>query len=1164
VLVPLPGILFELTKGLRRQLLLNPNRNKSMHFINALPAKLIAGAIAVKRGNRRSFKNYLLAMNLTAVFMLFLCLQVSAKTHSQLITYEGSNVPLKKVFSVIKEQTGLFVFYNKELMKGSRPVSISAKAVTIENFLEMLMKDQPFDHAIKGNTVVITRKVAGNSAVSPHFTIEVAPPVTGMMRGPDGQVLAGVNILVKGTKKGTVSNADGSFIIDAKEGDVLLISSIGYNSKEVKVTGNNIGEINLGIANAELQEVVVNKGYYTEKKMLNTGNVATVSSKEIAQQPVGNPLAALQGRVPGLEIAQTNGTPGSGFTVQIRGRSSLNTDDVSNDPLYVIDGIQYPSQMPNSSLVIPGGSRNANLLGGSPLNFINVADIESIDVLKDADATAIYGSRGANGVILITTKKGKAGVAKVDLNLYSGIGKSTGFMDMMNTEQYLSMRKEAFKNDGVDIPSTPSSIAYDLTFWDQHRYTDWQKVFFGNTSHYNDLQTIISGGTGNTNYKFGGGYHKESTVFATPGADRKIFGNFSLNTTAFKNKLKAGIVANYTADRNDVTPMQFVTLFTLPPNAPALYNEDGSFNWAPVIPGAVGSWVNPMAQATQTYLGKNNALISNVLVSYTIINDLILQASIGYNNLRTDEITTNPTTTRDPARLANFNASAGYLSSSNTSWMAEPQISYSHLFGNFKLSGLIGSTFREEISNYLNATGSGFSNDKFLSNPRAATTYTIGSYFVKQYKYNAVYGRFNFNFSDKYLINLTGRRDGTSRFGPANHWANFGSLGLAWIFTNESFVKSSLSKISFGKLRMSYGSTGNDQLPDYLYLNLYSNLSTAYAGLKGLVPSGLFNPYLQWEITKKFEIATELGFFRDRVNLITSYYRNRSGNQLVTSSLPSTAGFTSINANLPALVQNSGWEFTVMTNNIQQKNFKWTTSANLSIPKNKLISFDNIDQTLFNQIYIVGQPISSVRVYRTDGIDPTTGVLRILDRNGIVIKPSVLAETQDPIEKTKVINSAPLLSAGFQNSFNYRGFEISFFLQLVKQNALANLLSGGIPSNLDVDYLNRWQKPDDISKYQRYSQSNSDLDLTWANSFNNSGDTDIAWEDGTYVRLKNLYLSYNFATKCLNKLGLNNLRIYSQGQNLFTVTSYSGFDPETRGRQLPPIKVFTIGVQASF
>jgi TonB-dependent starch-binding outer membrane protein SusC len=1088
-------------------------------------------------------------MRLTAVFMLFFSLHVSATVVSQ-ITFEAKNMPLKEVLDSIQQRTMYTFLYAGKTLDNTKPVTINVKDVSLELFIRDCLKDQLLGYKIDGESVFIFP--LNKEKEVPHFDMSDIPPpieVKGRVVNEKGEPVAGATVGIKGSKKATSTNADGVFSISVNEGDILIVSSIGFNQKEIKVNGNNVGEIGLSIANAELQEVVVNKGYYTEKKILNTGNVATVSAKEIGQQPVSNPLAALAGRVPGLVVSQNTGAPGSGFKVKVRGQNSMSN---GNDPLYIVDGVPYPSQMPNNN------SLNGNLGGGSPLNFINVADIENIDVLKDADATAIYGSRGASGVILITTKKGKSGLPKIDLNAYTGVGKITKFMKLMNTEQYLEMRKEAFKNDDVVIPTVPTAGMYDITFWDQTRYTDWQKLLIGNTANYNDAQLTLSGGTNNTQYLIGGGLHKERNVFATSGADRKVSTHFNLTTSGLNNKLKINFTASFVGDRNNVAPSGFgLAAFTLPPNAPEVY-KNGTLNWEPIAPGAIGTWANPLASTRQTYLGKTNRLTGSAVLSYVITPDLEIKTNIGYNNSRTDEVTTNPTTAIDPGRKP-ITGSASYLNSSNTAWIIEPQVNYNISLVSGRLSALAGTTFQETVTNYSAASASGFTNNIFLTNPQAATTYTPRGFFINQYKYSALFGRLNYTLKEKYIINLTARRDGSSRFGPENQWANFGAVGLGWIFSKESFINKSLPWLSFGKLRFSYGSTGNDQIPDYRFMDLYTNSSTAYLDSKGLSANNLFNAYLQWELTKKLEIGTELGLLNDHLNVSISYFRNRSGNQLLSAPLSLFTGFANITTNLNAVVENRGWEFLLNTNNVKSKNFSWSSSFNLTIPKNELIAFENQENSYYKNVYFIGQPISIINVFSSAGINPNTGVLEYRNKKGEAITADLLASE----DQNKLINLLPVLYGGLQNNLRYKRVELALFFQYVKQTgrSVYNTIPPGFPNNQNVEALDRWQKPGDIARYQKYTQSYI------SDAYNATfilPQSDLSYGDASFVRLKTLSLSWNLPSTLLTRLHISNLRVYGQGQNLLTFTNFMGYDPETQGTSLPPIKVFTFGIQASF
>ncbi|MEJ0080934.1 MAG: hypothetical protein WDM78_08305 [Puia sp.] len=430
---------------------------------------------------------------------------------------------------------------------------------------------------------------------------------------------------------------------------------------------------------------------------------------------------------------------------------------------------------------------------------------------------------------------------------------------------------------------------------------------------------------------------------------------------------------------------------------------------------------------------------------------------------------------------------------------------------------------------------------------------------AQKYKYEAVFGRINYNWEDKYLINLTGRRDGSSRFGSGKQFGNFGAIGAAWIFSNENFIQKNFDFLSFGKIRGSYGTTGNDGIPDYQYLDLYSVTYTPYGGIHGLSPTNLANPSLVWEIDKKLEGGLELGFLKDRIFITANYFRNRSGNQLVVTPVSFVTGFNSIQENLPALVQNSGTEWTLKTINVKSKNFNWSSSINLTIARNKLISFPNLANSTYSNTLVIGQPINILKLYHSLGVNDTTGIYQFASSQGA---PTY---TPDPIKDvTSFVNRTPKYYGGFQNSLRYKRITLDFFFQFVKQIG-QNLLGAyyslpGGESNMPVAFLNRWQKPGDKAIYQQFSQTFSYASPVYQ-ALQYAHRSDFAYSDASYIRLKNIAISWQLPDEFRNKLGLQNARIYLQAQNLFTITHYQGIDPESQGLGLPPLRVVTAGIQ---
>jgi TonB-linked SusC/RagA family outer membrane protein len=790
-------------------------------------------------------------------------------------------------------------------------------------------------------------------------------------------------------------------------------------------------------------------------------------------------------------------------------------------------------------------------------------------VLKDADATAIYGSRAANGAILITTKKGKAGRTMVNMNVQNGWGKVTRKMDMLNTEQYLELRREGFKNDNIDLDAPPynsplyrNSSLPELYVYGDDRYTDWRKVLIGGTARYTDAQASISGGNEHTQMLLGAGYHKETSVFPLDFSDNKNSLHFAMNHLSTNRRFRAQFTGNYLMDDNKLPNADFTgPAYTLPPNAPELYTEDGAPNWGTVGSGAsaVSTFDNPIARSGQDFNYKVDNLLANAVLSYQLFKGLDLRSSFGFNKLETDEFESQPLGFVRPESRPTFQRTAFYGRSLLSSWIVEPQATYQINIGKGKLEALVGGTLQRNNRERTQMRGRGFASDQVMKDIRSAGTVDVQSSIATFYKYNAFFGRLNYNWLDKYIVNLTGRRDGSTRFGSENLFHTFGSVGGAWVFSKEPFMKKGLSVINFGKLRASYGTTGSDQIEDYLFLPTYGAVTSnvPYGGYTGLTPTGLPNAKLQWEETKKMQFGLDLGMFNDRVVINANYYRNRSANQLLPYLLPVITGYTSIAAyNFPATVQNNGWELSVSTNNIRSREFSWSSTVNVTIPKNKLVSFPDIETSAYASSLIVGEPITITKLYKFLGVNATTGLYEVADQHGDpTSNPNLL------FDQTAWVNTAPEYYGGLGNNFRYHGFELDVLFQFVKQLGKNNYYG-----NLPGQYLNqpawvvdRWRKPGDVAERQR-AISGLSFGPSIASGIVNT--SDAAYSDASYIRLKNASLSWQLPEHWLKKMHFQQFRLYAQGQNLLTITSYKGLDPENQSLiALPPLRVITLGIQ---
>jgi TonB-linked SusC/RagA family outer membrane protein len=954
--------------------------------------------------------------------------------------------------------------------------------------------------------------------------------------------LPGVTIAVKGQQKMVVSNFDGKYAITASHNDILIFTYMGFKTLTIPIDGRSVINIKMREDATALQEVKINAGYYSVKESERTGSIVKITSKDIEKQPVTNVLAAMQGRMAGVNITQTTGVPGGGFEIEIRGQNSLRAD--GNRPLFIIDGVPYASDAIGSSFT---SSTTPQLT--SPLNSINPGDIQSIEILKDADATAIYGSRGANGVVLITTKRGKEGKTRFTANYSNGFGQVTRFLKLMNTPQYLQMRREAYRNDGItDYPED----AYDINgIWDQNRYTDWQKELTGGIASFTTLQSSLSGGSAQTQFILSGNYSKETTVFPGDFKYNKANVHLNINHQSDNKKFRINFTGGYTIQDNLLPPVDFTReAIKLAPNAPSLYDATGNLNWEN------NTFNNPLASLAGKFDSNTYDLIANSLLSYELIKGLELKSSFGFSDLRHEETQTLPSTMYNPSYGFGSEASSIFKNKTNRqSWIIEPQLHFDYEFGNLKMDVLVGATFQQQTGNQIVNMGYGFASNSLINDPGSAYNFSIKSSNQSVYKYQAFFGRINLKWKERYIINFTGRRDGSSRFGAGKQFAVFGAVGAAWLFGNEKIIKDNASFLSFGKLRASYGTTGNDQIGDYQYLNTYSPSGSHYQGINGLSPTRLYNPDFGWETNKKFEVALETGFLNDRIFTTIGWYQNRSSSQLVGIPLPGTTGFTEVQANLNATVENTGLEISLRTVNIKTSKFSWVTNLNFTQARNKLLSFPDLEGSPYKYQFEIGKPLNITKVYHYLGLDPQSGIYQFEDVNG----DGIISSGAD---RKYTVNLNPKYYGGLQNQFQYGSVQLDFLFQFVKQLNFNQTFSSMMPGrmlNQPAAATERWQNPGDPGPYQIYSSGNN-YNIQVANTRHAQSDAGIS--DASYIRLKNISLSFDLPEGWTKKI---KCRLSLQGQNMLTISPYKGADPEFKtAGSLPPLRIYTTSLQLTF
>lgn len=1137
-----------------------------------------------------------LAMKCTIILLLAACLQVSANGHAQTISVQFRGVSFEKALKEVARKSGYQVFYQQAQIKQAKPVTISKENTDVREVLNEMFKEQPLKYEITNKTIVVSVKEEKrqvdliNSGLNSGLTNTPAPPplidISGRVTDEDGSPLMGASVIIKGTKIGTQSNAEGYFTLKGvDEKAILEVSYVGHEMKTVSVQAiRTLKTITLIRSQSKLDEVQI-IGYGTTTQRYNVGSVSKVTSEEIASQPVGNVLGALEGRVPGLVVTSTSGLPGSAFQVQIRGQNSLNPTSSGagsgihpyDQPLFIIDGVPFAPQNNSlnqlNSLASGYSNREAPYGGISPMNLLNPSDIESIEILKDADATSIYGSRGANGVILITTKKGKAGPTRITANIYHGNSVVTRTMRMMNTQEYLLMRNEAFKNDNI-LPTLTN--APDLLLLDTTRYTDWVKQFLQGSATTTDVNISASGGNGQISFLLGAGYRKETFIIPGDYSDQKGSVNFNLQHTSTNRKLSIILRTNYgvntsnSANTNGTGGGPALRGFRLLPHFPELLNEDGSLRWEynGVSNGSLTA-MNPLQHLKKKYLISSHNLTSNLLLNYKLADGLTFKTSLGFNKVSSSENAQSPILSQEPS--PNGNTGISQFGSNNfNSWNIEPQLEYSTKMAGGRLNFLLGGTLQKNESNSTTLTGRGYTNDALLETPAGAATIDASSGYT-EYRYAAAFGRINYILSDKYILNITGRRDGSSRFGPENKFGNFGSIGMGWIFSQEKLVSKAIPVLSYGKLRGSYGTTGSDQIGDYKYFDNWALQNSTYQGTRGYTPSSLFNPEYGWAVTKKLEFGLELGFFKDRLFVSSSWYKNLSGNQLILYKLPLQTGFSNVLQNFDALVQNTGVEFSIRSENMKLKNFNWTSSLNLSIQRNKLLEFPSIEQSAYRGWYVIGQPTSVIRKVRFAGVNATTGIYEFYKADGsLTYSPNVSPTGPD----VQVIgHSNPDYTGGFRNTFSFKGIQLDVFCEFRKQlgksfqyqlyGAGGGPIGGRFTGNVPAEFLNgRWQKPGDIAIYQQFSSGGNAAVSNGESFFFNS---DGAYGDASFIRLKTVSLSYDFPKKSLERFKLVNSRIFLNIQNLFLITKYGGVDPETQSYEgVPPLRTVAGGIQLTF
>ncbi|WP_212004888.1 SusC/RagA family TonB-linked outer membrane protein [Chitinophaga sp. HK235] len=1099
----------------------------------------------------------------TIWLLLIAAMGLPLKGWSQTITFSSNKVSLQQVFAEIKKQTNYAVVFNPEHVDVNITVPVNAQKQPLDAFMKTLVAKLPLNYTIVGSTIVVFRK----SDTPPDFnSTPPATEITGVVYDEKSNMpMPGVSVFASSSGKGTQTNEKGQFTLNKlKYKEMLTFSSIGYEKVTLPSTLPGAPMyVKMRVATSELDQAVV-QAYGVTSKRLATGNITRVSGTEIAQQPVMNPLLALQGKVPGLLVTQTSGYAGSPVKLEIRGRNSLGKDFLS-DPLYIVDGVPLTVLGVSTGSTYQAGVSPGYVQGGlsatqgqSPLFGLSPKDIESIEVLKDADATAIYGSRGANGVIIITTKRGKAGKTSFSLDVKQGITTVPRRWPLMDTRQYLQMRREAFKNDG--ITPTPAN-ALDLTVWDTTRNTDWRKEVLG-TGKLTTVSASLSGGDIQNNFYVSANYSRQVEMLTSSGATQvaSVSSGLQHKSKDQKFSLRIGTIIGYTG----VDAIQASsTLFSLAPNAPSIFDSKGNLNFTDWSTGQPLS-EHPFAYLLRNNTNQQNQFNTNLEVRYEIIKGLTFSTTGGYSYVNNGNNSFIPIASQNP--ILNPSGLAIFGSTKNTNWIVEPQLAYSRFIGKGNMTVQAGGSLQNTTTNGLVTFAAGYGDDNLIKSPaNAPIQQTMEGY--SRYKYAAVFGRISYNWDNKYLINLNGRRDGSSRFAPGRQFGNFGSVGLGWVASEEPWMKAILpSWFSFVKLRSSYGITGSDgSIGDYQYLSQWASMLgtlqlNKYDNVQPFVPIHAINQEYHWEANKKFEGAISLGFLNDRINLEVAHYRNRTGDQVTSLPTPQYTGFPSVVANWEAVVENSGWEGTLRAQLIRSKDLSWSVNFNISTNRNVLVSYPGLELSPYATQYRVGQSLSTGYYLHLLGVDPQTGKYSYEDhnKNGKVdVVPTNLAGTNND-DRYVAIDKQPRYYGGFGSQFFWKGLRLDLLFDFKKQlgeSPLATIVPGS-QYNLPVESLrDHWSKPGDNARYPAFSNA-SDGMFTYS---------DGIFSNASYLRLRSLAISYDLPEKLIKRARMEGCRFYIQTQNVFTITRFAGLDPEVQGTlALPSARTLTGGFMLNF
>jgi TonB-linked outer membrane protein, SusC/RagA family len=1107
-------------------------------------------------------------IKLYTLVLLFAITQVNANTIAQEITLEGNNIPLEQLIQAIKKQTGFGVVYSKELLQKAKPLSFSAHNMRLPDFLHLIFRDQPIKYKIEEKNIFLSydqslaRQIPAN--IQPLTKVRIT------VTDSSGKALPGATVVVQGKKLSAAADNSGHAYLELNAGDVINISYVGHQTVTIKITSQHITNqelkvtLRLNLNGRSAMEDIVVIGYGSIQKRDLTGSVGQVNTDDLEKAPVYTIEQSLAGRVAGLNVSSNQGQPGEeGTHVTVRGLGSI-TQDAS--PLYVVDGF---------------ATENFDLAS------LNPEDIESINVLKDASATAIYGARGANGVIVIETKKGKPGKAVLTYSGSLGFQSVTKKIDVMDPYEFVKLEFERDPNVAEQIYTRGE---YTLEDYKNVNGISWQDQFF-RTGKTNIHNLSLRGGNSQTRYSVSGSMYNTDAIVVNTGL-KKQQGRVSIDHTV-NSKITTGVYVDYshirsygqiTAKIDDgyASSALMYSVWGYRPVTIDFFRDEFNQNeftdeiFDDAITSTTDYRINPVQSAKNTYRNRDiNILRSNAYLTYKLTKDLTFKAtgSIYQSTRQLGQFYNSGTREGSPQNTRNTYGQWGSMNFDKSyTWSNENTLTYNKKLGKSKLTLMGGITLQQantEGNSYtaikvpneslgISALGSGTP----LTVNSSASYNTLNSYFV----------RGDFNFQSRYLLTATFRADGSSKF-PQNKWGYFPSGAFAWRMSEENFFPKTYV-IDDAKLRISYGVTGNNRIGDFAALSPLSiDNSTSYSfGNETPNPvavPGIGNPGLRWETTAQLDIGYDLSLFNRRLNIVLDYYQRKTTDLLLRANMPPTTGYASAYKNVGSL-RNEGFEFTLSTTNVSNKNFKWTSDFNISFNKNTVLELADGEDKLLNRILprwqsgyaeailygtTIGQSIGNFVGYIFEGLyqledfdkTPSGGYVLKKDRPtvGTNVKPGYAKYRDlnndgviDGADQTVIGRGLPIHTGGFSNNFTYKNFSLNLFFQWSYGNQIYNA-NQLIFQGSSYSGLNQW-----ASFANRWTPDNTGSNIPVMGGVPQGYYSTRELSDGSYLRFKTVSLAYTLPKATVRKTGFSSISLMATAQNLFTITNYSGIDPE--------------------